>query len=323
MPNEGEQITDVSEKALAAVEKVAPQGFWHDLAAQVLKPETIAGRVGSIIVILAVAAVAYGLLMAAFARTRRRLERAAAAATGPVRDRQQRAITAVSLLANVVRWVVVLLTAIWVLGEMNIDLLPVLTGLGFLGAAVAFGSQSLVKDFVSGLFLLLEGQYAVGDYVNLSGKFGLVEKIGLRVTVLRDLDNQLHHIPNGTIGAVTVYEEPYVNYVLEVPLASPEDADKVRRGLEELGAELQAEYPLHVTEISPVQVHQEAEHLALARMPLAAFPTQEWIITEELLARVQLLLGELEVQVPTGLKVRTYPDIREITGSLADQERTA
>ena len=319
MPNETEQLAD---KAVDAAEKIAPAGFWQEVLGEFLKPETVAGKAGSIILILLVATGVYLLLMAVFSRARRRLEQAAAAATGPVRTRQHRAATAVSLIANIARWVIVLLTGIWVLGALGVNLLPILTGVGFLGAAIAFGAQTLVRDLVSGLFLLLEGQYAVGDYVNLSGNFGLVEQIGLRVTVLRDLDNQLHHIPNGTITKVTVYEEPFVNYVAEVPLSSPQDAEQVRGALEELSAELQAEYPLHITGIEPVQVDKDQRGITLARLPLTVFPTQDWIATEHLVARIQLLLSELELQIPTGLKVRVYPDIRQLTGA-ADADEPA
>ncbi len=304
---------NVAEKAVEAAENIAPSGFWQEVSREFLKPETIAGKAGNIIVILLVATVVYWLLMAGFSRARRRLEQAAATATGPARTRQHRAATAVSLIANIARWMVVLVTGIWVLGALGINLIPVLTGVGFLGAAVAFGSQSLVKDLVSGIFLLLEGQYAVGDYVNLSGNFGLVQQIGLRVTVLRDLDNQLHHIPNGTITKVTVYEEPYVNYVAEVPLASPEDAQQVCGALEELGAELRAEYPLHITGIEPVLMDKDQRGITLVRLPLSVFPTQDWIATEHLVGRIQLLLSQLELQVPTGLKIRVYPDIRQLT----------
>ncbi len=304
---------NVAEKALEAAESIAPSGFWQELFREFLNPETIAGKAGNIIVILLVATVVYWLLMAGFSRARRRLEQAAATATGPARTRQQRAATVVSLIANIAKWAIILLTGISILGALNVDLLPILTGIGFLGAAVAFGSQSLVKDLVSGLFLLLEGQYAVGDYVNLSGNFGLVQQIGLRTTVLRDLDNQLHHIPNGTITKVTVYEEPYVNYVAEVPLASPQDAQQVRGALEELGAELRAEYPLHITGIEPVLMDKDQRGITLVRLPLSIFPTQDWIATEHLVARIQLLLSELEVQIPTGLKIRVYPDIRRLT----------
>ena len=304
---------NVAEKAAAAAENIAPSGFWQEVLGEFLKPETVAGKAGSIILILLVATGVYWLLMAGFARARRRLEQSAAAATGPARTRQQRAATAVSLIANITRWVIVLLTGIWVLGALGVNLLPILTGIGFLGAAVAFGAQTLVHDLVSGLFLLLEGQYAVGDYVNLSGNFGLVEQIGLRVTVLRDLDNQLHHIPNGTITTVTVYEEPYVNYIAEVPLATPEDANKVCGALAELSTELQTEYPLHITGIEPVLMDRDRRGITLVRLPLTIFPTQDWIVTEHLVARIQLLLSDLQVQIPSGLKVRVYPDIRQLT----------
>ncbi len=317
MPNEGEHI---AEKAVEVAGEIAPGGFWQEVARELLKPGTLAGKLGSIILILAVVAVVYWLLKVALWRARRRLEKSAAAATGPVRARQQRAATIVSLVGNIIRWVIVLLAGIWILGALGVNLLPVLTGVGFLGAAVAFGAQTLVRDFVSGLFLLLEGQYAVGDYVNLSGNFGLVEQIGLRVTVLRDLDNQLHHIPNGTITKVTVYEEPYVNYVAEVALATPKDANKVRGAIEELSAELRAEYPLHITGIEPVHIDQDQRGITLVRLPLTIFPTQDWIATEHLVARIQLLLAELSIEVPTGLPVRVYPDIRQLTGAAETEE---
>jgi len=201
---------------------------------------------------------------------------------------------------------------------LGIPVVPLLTGVGFLGAAIAFGSQTLVKDLVSGLFLLLEGQYAEGDYVNLSGHFGRVEEIRFRTTILRDLDNQFHHIPNGSITAVTVYEEPYINYVLEIPLADAAEAERVRVGLDDLSAEMREKYPLHITEVGPAVVDRSRDYPNLVRLPVAVFPTQDWIATEELATRAQVMLDGMGIAVAEKLKMRVYPDISEVSAHIEE-----
>ena len=305
--------TQIADKAAEAVGQVSSSPLWQELTRQILAPETLAGKAASVLVIVIIAVAAYWVVLWMLGRTRRRLYHTAKKLTGLHERRMLRAATVLSIVGSGVKWLITLVALIWIMSVLGIDVVPLLAGVGFLGAAIAFGSQTLVKDLVSGLFLLLEGQYAEGDYVNLGGKFGRVEEIRFRTTVLRDLDNQFHHIPNGSITAVTVYEEPYINYVLEIPLADAAEAERVRAGLDDLSAEMKEKYPLHMTETGPAVVDQSQNYPNLVRLPMAVFPTQDWIATEELATRAQIMLDEMDIAVAEKLKMRVYADISEVS----------
>lgn len=298
--------------------RLCPSPFWREVVSQIFAPDTLVGKLASTVVVLLVAVAAYWLAMYILGRARRRVQQAADQLEGMPQRRLLRAATALSIVGSAIKWVIALVAIIWVLGVLGIPILPLLTGVGFLGAAIAFGSQTLVKDLVSGLFLLLEGQYAEGDCVNLAGRFGRVEEIRFRTTVLRDLDNQLHHIPNGAITAVTVYEEPYVNYVLEVPLNSATDAERVRQGVDALARQVVLDYPLHITEIGAALVDGAAEGVSLVRLPVAVFPTQDWVATEELAARTQIMLDEMGITIAEKLKMRVYADVSEVSAHIEE-----
>ncbi len=303
----------VADTITEAAKHVSSNPTWQAFVYEIFNPETLAGKAASVLVIVLIAAAAYWMVLWMLGRTRRRLYHTAETLTGLHERRMLRAATVLSIVGSGVKWVIALVALIWIMSALGTDVVPLLAGVGFLGAAIAFGSQTLVKDLVSGLFLLLEGQYAEGDYVNLGGKFGRVEEIRFRTTVLRDLDNQFHHIPNGSITAVTVYEEPYINYVLEIPLADAAEAERLRVGLDDLSAEMREKYPLHITEMGPAVVDQSRDYPNLVRLPVAVFPTQDWIATEELATRAQIMLDEMDIAVAEKLKMRVYADISEVS----------
>ncbi len=114
-----------------------------------------------------------------------------------------------------------------ILGEIGIEIGPLLAAAGVVGLAIGFGAQSLVKDLISGFFILMEDQIRVNDVVQVAGKGGLVEKINLRMTVLRDLAGNVHFIPNGHIDVVTNMTKDYSRYVFDIGVAYRENVDEV------------------------------------------------------------------------------------------------
>ncbi len=118
-------------------------------------------------------------------------------------ERQKRAQTLSEIVRAVATTVLFVLTTMFVLEEVGLNIAPLLTAAGIGGLAIGFGAQNLVRDVIAGFFLLLEDQVRVGDVVKVGDKSGLVEKLGLRVLILRDFDGSVHMIPNGTIATVT------------------------------------------------------------------------------------------------------------------------
>jgi len=152
----------------------------------------------------------------------RRLIQGAACAAGARIDEEahrQRATTLVLLAGSVLKYAIIFVAGIMILRQMGLDPTPILAGAGVVGLAVGFGAQNLVRDVVSGFFIIMEGQYAVGDLVEINGTFGRVEEVGLRVTRIRDATGQLCFFPNGSIRTANNYTEDYVSYFATIPVA--------------------------------------------------------------------------------------------------------
>ncbi len=276
--------------------------FWQALLQEIGTPESWAARAAGAVVVALAAALLYGLALVVERRLRPVLQRRAEAAPGAKAAHVRAATTALSLVGSVVRWGILLVGALYLLAAFGVNLWPALTGVGFLGAAIAFGAQSLVRDLVTGLFILLEGQYAVGEYVTLNGIFGQVAQITLRTTALDLPDGKRQYFPNGAISSVAVYPEPLVWYELLVPLASAEQAEELAEPLRTLAESLQASFPrrlVHVTSPEPYAGQEAAPGL---RLRLAVRPGSEWVATEEAVGRVKALLETRKIAVPGGLQ---------------------
>ncbi len=302
-----QEATANAEAAAQAVEEAGP--VWLEVFKDVGRAESGLQRLSAIVFIVLFSLAAYWIVMLIIRRAVLRLEAEAMTARVRVRQQARRAVTVLGLLANVAKWAIGIGAILWILSVMDIPLTTVLAGAGILGIAVGFGAQTLVRDTISGFFLLLEGQYVVGDYIEVGGKFGLVEVIGLRVTVLKDLDNQLHYIPNGTIAIVTVYEEHFVNYVVEVPMPSAEDAEKASGVIQAVIDDMLEDFPRHLPLAGPAGAEVASGGSACVRMPVAVFPTQDWLAAEELPIRVKNALARAEIVMPEGRTIRTYPDL--------------
>ncbi|MDH4348050.1 MAG: mechanosensitive ion channel family protein, partial [Gemmatimonadota bacterium] len=142
--------------------------------------------------------------------------------------REQRGRTISQLLRSVTRVVFMLLGVLLTL-DVFIDIGPLLAGAGIVGLAFSFGAQSLVKDVISGFFYLLEGQFAVGDIIEIAGKSGVVERMTLRMVVLRDLKGSVHMIPNGAITTVSNMTRTWSQAVVDVGVAYDTDLDRAIR----------------------------------------------------------------------------------------------
>jgi small-conductance mechanosensitive channel len=155
---------------------------------------------------------------------------------------------------------IVLLAGMLVLTELGISIAPILAAAGVLGLAVGFGAQSLVKDYFSGLFLLLEDQIRYGDVIEVAGKSGLVEEVTLRYVKLRSYDGNIHFVPNGRIDTVTNMSREYSYAVIDIGVAYKENLDQVFSLIESVGYQLRAD--------------EEYKHAILDNLELAG--VEEW-----------------------------------------------
>ncbi len=157
-----------------------------------------------------------------------------------VDDIKKRQNTLIDLLTAVWKWLVLIIASMMLIRELlpTVDLAPVFASAGIVGIALGFGAQSLIKDFLSGLFIISENQYRVGDVVDLEGAAGTVERVGMRSTILRDADGNVHYIPNGNIMHVINKTMGYskVNFTLSVHPDT--DIDTLSTVINEVGQEM-------------------------------------------------------------------------------------
>ncbi len=143
--------------------------------------------------------------------------------------------TIISTVKSVVDFFVVALCIMEILPKLGIDIRPILTAAGVVGVAVGFGSKQLIEDVLSGAMLIMQGQILVGDIVEIDGKIGIVEKLNLKMVVLRDWDGKVYYIRNGMINIVTNYTRDYAFAIVEVGVAYKENVDEVIKTVVDLG----------------------------------------------------------------------------------------
>ncbi len=171
-------------------------------------------------------------------------------------DRRKRLKTLDSLVNATLRLFVFIIATIMVINELGVNTGPLIASAGIIGVALGFGAQSLIKDFMSGFFIITENQYRVGDVIELSTQLGgfrvtgTVEAITIRTTVLRDLSGQLHHIPNGNIAVTTNMTMNFANLNEDVLVDKATDIDKLEHVINHVGEELaeNPDYKRHIIE---------------------------------------------------------------------------
>lgn len=226
-----------------------------------------------VIVVLIIAWVALRLLRTALNRLEGRL------ASGGDPEAVRRAGTLVGLLrqgANILVWAVVGLT---ILREFGVEIAPILASAGVLGLAIGFGAQNLVRDIISGFFMILENQIRVGDVAILNGVGGTVEAIRFRTTALRDLHGTLHVFPNGTINTVANMTRDWGGYLLDIGVAYKEDVDHVIEVMKRVGRQLRddPEYgPRILQDLEVFGVQDFADSAVIIRARLKTKPMDQW-----------------------------------------------
>ena len=156
---------------------------------------------------------------------------------------EQRTETLQHIIRSVSKAIVILVLALTISSELGFNIGPVLASAGIVGLAVGFGAQSLVKDMISGFFILFEDQFGVGDVVKIGDFSGVVERMSLRVTVLRNLEGQVYVVPNGNIQHVTVMTKEWARAVLDVTVPHSQELEKVFDVLNAVGAQLAQDWP--------------------------------------------------------------------------------
>lgn len=205
------------------------------------------------------------------------------------RKRKNRARTIHLLVLNLIKYVIYFSALGLILAEVGVNTTAYLASLSVLGLAIGFGSQGLVQDMVTGFFVLFEGQYDVGDMVDLSGQTGVVSEIGLRMTRLRNYMGQTIVIPNRNVAVVGNYFKGAQAVSIDLALVSTESADleKARAAMHDVAEQVRSEYVGIVLEDPRAQIIGSDESGRYLRLELAIWPGQSWLVDNQLIPRIR------------------------------------
>ena len=194
-----------------------------------------------------------------------------------------------------------LVAGMLVLSEIGISIAPILATAGVLGIAVGFGAQSLVKDYFTGFFLLLENQVRQGDVVQAGGKSGLVEEVTLRYIRMRDYDGNVHFVPNGTITTVTNMSREFAFSVIDVGVAYREDVDEVMRIMLDVGAQLREDETFGAKILDNMEMaglDRLADSAVVIRCRFKVRPLEQWGVRREFLQRLKRTFDAKGIEIP-------------------------
>ncbi len=261
--------------------------------------QTIVGGLIRSAVIIVLALIVYRLITL----FTRRLYRHEAREEDPLvkRVREQRAQTVAGLLNNVALVTMSVIVFLLVLSSFGLEIGPLLATAGIAGLAISFGAQSVVKDVITGAMIIMEGQYAIGDVVKVGDVSGLVEKINLRTTVLRDIRGVVHIIPNGEIAVLSNMTKGWSRAVLDIGVAYKEDVDRVMAVLREIGAELRADPewgPLMMEDVEIAGVDAFGDSAVVIRMLAKTLPLKQWNVGRELRRRIKNRFDAEGIEIP-------------------------
>jgi small-conductance mechanosensitive channel len=220
---------------------------------------------------------------------------------GTDEESEKRAKTLTSVIQNFLIILVLVVAVITIIGQLGIEIAPLLATAGIAGVAIGFAGQSLIKDIINGFFLLLWDQIRVGDFVQISDKRGLVEMINLKMTVLRDLNGNVHYIPNGIIDVVTNMTKDFSRYLFEIGVAYREDVDEVIEIIREIDEELRNDPDFKEDILEPIEIFgldKFADSALIIKARTTTKPLKQWRIGREFNRRLKKKFDEEDIEIP-------------------------
>ncbi len=214
---------------------------------------------------------------------------------------EKRTHTLIRLLRQgiiILLWVVV---ALVILRDLGVEIGPILASAGIVGIAVGFGAQNLVRDVISGFFMIIEDQIRVGDIAVINGTGGLVESINFRTTVLRDLSGVVHVFPNGTITTLLNMTHEWSAHIFDIGVAYKEDIDRVIEVLTSVGTEMRKDAyfgPLIIEDIEVFGLNEFADSAQIIKGRIKTRPIKQWEVGREFKRRVKQAFDREGIEIP-------------------------
>jgi small conductance mechanosensitive channel len=208
--------------------------------------------------------------------------------------------TLIRIFTGASRIFIILMTILMILQEAGLKIGPMLAGAGIAGLAVGFGGQYLIRDVITGLFIILENQYRIGDIINVDSTGGLVEDISLRKTTLRDINGTVHHIPHGEIKRVSNLSKQFARVNLDIGVSYKSDLDHVIRVINRTGKELAEDPDLKNIYHAPqfLRVNDFADSAIIVKILGDTKPLKQWEVTGELRKRLKIAFDKEGIEIP-------------------------
>ena len=214
---------------------------------------------------------------------------------------KKREDTLISIFSTTLRIVFIIIVSMLALQEVGVEIGPLLAGAGIVGLALGFGGQYLIRDLISGLFIILENQYRIGDVVSFDNTGGLVEEITLRMTTIRDQDGTVHHIPHGEIKKVSNLSKNFSRVNLNIGISYDSDLEKVIALINEIGADMAKDELWKDTIIKAPQflrVNDLGESSIIIKILGETTPLHQWEVTGELRKRILITFRQKGIEIP-------------------------
>jgi small-conductance mechanosensitive channel len=216
---------------------------------------------------------------------------------------QRRATTLGGILTSLVTTAVGFVAILMLLRELSVDIVPILTGAGIAGLAIGFGAQNLVRDVISGFFLILEDQVRIGDLARINGVAGVVEQINLRTIVLRDVEGAVQMFPNGTISALANLSKSFAYAVVDLRIDYREDVDRVIDAMREVGASMEQDAIWSPSLLGPLEVVGVVsllDNAATVRVKFKTLPLNQGKVANEMRRRLMKALSDRAIRPYSG-----------------------
>ena len=216
-------------------------------------------------------------------------------------EAEKRINTLMGIVWGIAKIIMIAIVAMILLQKIGVNIAPILASAGIIGLAVGFGAQELVRDFISGFFILLENQVRTGDIAIINGTSGLVEDIQLRTITLRDLSGVVHIFQNGKIDSLSNRTKVWSAAVFDIGVAYKEDAQQVMDIMKKTGEQLKLDPEFQDKIIEPIEIlglDQFADSAQVIKARLKTKPSMQWIVTREYNKRLKVAFDNENIEIP-------------------------
>lgn len=282
------------------MEKLFTTEFWDTVITNL--QEWVISELPGIIIIVLLLLVLFRIVSYSLKRLKRTLiGRAQKSEKGDAGEIEKRINTLVGIVKGAIKIVLWVIFLMIILKKFGVDIGPILASAGIIGVAIGFGSQELVRDFISGFFILLENQVRTGDVAVINGTGGLVEKIELRTITLRDFSGVVHIFQNGKINTLSNMTKEWSAMVFDIGVAYKENVDTVMEVMREVGDSMQNDEKFKDDILEPIEIFgldQFGNSALVIKARIKTRPIQQWTIGREYRKRLKIAFDERNIEIP-------------------------